>query len=40
MLTVVVILAFSMPVLIGWLHGRNDIDPDTPEGKAYYDPQE
>jgi hypothetical protein len=40
MLTVIVILAFSMPVLIGWLYGRNDIDPDTAEGKAYYSSQE
>lgn len=29
----------SVPVLaivVGYMHGRNDINPDTPEGKIYY----
>lgn len=26
-----------IPLTIGYLFGAMDIDPDTPEGKAYYD---
>jgi hypothetical protein len=24
-------------LFVGWLYGRNQIDPNTPEGKAYYE---
>jgi len=25
-----------VPIAIGWLYGRNDVDPYTTSGKAYY----
>jgi hypothetical protein len=36
-MTVAIILSFFTPVVIGYIYGRNDIDPDTEEGKAYYE---
>lgn len=26
----------AFPLAIGWLYGRKDIDPNTPEGRRYY----
>ena len=28
------------PIVVGWIYGRNDINPDTPEGIEYYDGEE
>jgi hypothetical protein len=27
---------FMLPVLVGWWHGKNHINPNTLRGKAYY----
>jgi hypothetical protein len=34
-----VLMVLMIPALavgIGWLYGRNDVDPNTPQGKIYY----
>lgn len=38
MLAVVAVVGLVLiPILTGWIHGRNQMDPDTPEGKKYYE---
>lgn len=27
----------AIPFIVGWFLGRNQIDPDTPEGKEHYE---
>jgi hypothetical protein len=33
---VVLISLLFIPWIVGWLYGRNQIDPNTPAGRAYY----
>jgi len=28
--------ALVLPFVIGWLYGRNLVNPNTPKGRAYY----
>ena len=30
-------LSLILPLVTGYVLGRNQMDPDTPEGKAYYE---
>ena len=32
----ILLVVVALPWLIGWLHGRNDVDPNTPDGRKYY----
>jgi hypothetical protein len=32
----VIAIAAATSLTIGYLYGRNQIDPDTPEGREYY----
>ena len=32
-----IILTVVVPLFFGYIVGRNHIDPNTPEGKIYYD---
>jgi len=33
---VVIPVVFILATLVGWLYGRNQIDPNTPEGMKHY----
>lgn len=33
---VAIVSIFVIPFVIGWLYGRNGVDPYTTKGKAYY----
>ena len=34
--TMFAVFALILAPVIGWLYGRNQIDPNTPEGRKYY----
>jgi len=33
---VVVFTTVALPIAVGYYHGKNNVDPNTPEGKIYY----
>lgn len=30
-------ITISMPWIMGWIYGRNDVDPNTEQGRKYYE---
>jgi hypothetical protein len=33
---IAIVATVVLPVLLGWLRGRHNVDPNTVEGRAYY----